>query len=469
LSGFFAVAMRLSFDRGTLLVDPEPGEPAPGWLPGVLWDPRVERYRAPAYRYAELRAALLRAGVALADHVLAMPLRDADASRADGALRPYQAAALMAWRAAGARGIVVLPTGSGKTRIACAAIGASRSALVLVPTRALLHQWRAELGRATSRPVGCFGDGRHDLAALCIATFESAYRYMARLGSRFELLVVDEVHHFGGSIRDEALEMCAAPWRMGLTATPAKGPAEARLEDLVGPAVFQLGLGDLAGVWLADLDVVVLRLRLTAEERLRHEADVLRFRSVYAAFRRSMPGGAWTDFVAAAQRSADGQAALRCWRRARHGLALTSAKRQAVSDLLSRHRGQRVLVFTQDNESAYAIARAELVMPITCDIERAERERALAAFRDGRLSTLVSSRVLNEGLDVPDAEVAIIVGAALGEREHVQRVGRLLRPRPGKRAIVYELVTTGTAELRRARGHRAALAGRRGEDLACSL
>ncbi|HOU94841.1 MAG TPA: DEAD/DEAH box helicase family protein, partial [Polyangiaceae bacterium] len=167
---------------------------------------------------------------------------------------------------------------------------------------------------------------------------------MARLGSRFELLVVDEVHHFGGSIRDEALEMCAAPWRMGLTATPAVGPAEARLDDLVGPAVFQLGLGDLAGVWLADLDVVVLRLRLTPEERLRYEADVLRFRSVYAAFRRSMPGGAWTDFVAAAQRSADGQAALRCWRRARRGLARTSGKRQAVSDLLSRHRDQRVLV-----------------------------------------------------------------------------------------------------------------------------
>ncbi|HOU90926.1 MAG TPA: helicase-related protein, partial [Polyangiaceae bacterium] len=130
---------------------------------------------------------------------------------------------------------------------------------------------------------------------------------------------------------------------------------------------------------------------------------------------------------------------------------------------------QRVLVFTQDNESAYAIARAELVMPITCDIERAERERALAAFRDGRLSTLVSSRVLNEGLDVPDAEVAIIVGGTLGEREHVQRVGRLLRPRPGKRAVVYELVTVGTAELRRAREHRTALAARRGEDLACSL
>jgi superfamily II DNA or RNA helicase len=66
------------------------------------------------------------------------------------------------------------------------------------------------------------------------------------------------------------------------------------------------------------------------------------------------------------------------------------------------------------------------------------------------LRTLVSARVLNEGIDVPDADVAIIVGGTLGEREHVQRVGRLLRPGVGKRATVYELVTMATSEVRRA-------------------
>jgi superfamily II DNA or RNA helicase len=77
-----------------------------------------------------------------------------------------------------------------------------------------------------------------------------------------------------------------------------------------------------------------------------------------------------------------------------------------------------------------------------------ERGAALDSFRRGALRALVSSRVLNEGLDVPDADVAIIVGGTLGEREHVQRIGRLLRPRAGKRAIVYELVTAGTSETR---------------------
>jgi superfamily II DNA or RNA helicase len=66
--------------------------------------------------------------------------------------------------------------------------------------------------------------------------------------------------------------------------------------------------------------------------------------------------------------------------------------------------------------------------------------------------------VLNEGLDVPDAEVGIIVAGSKGEREHVQRVGRVLRPRPGKRALVYELVVRATAEVEQARKRRSALA-----------
>jgi superfamily II DNA or RNA helicase len=86
-------------------------------------------------------------------------------------------------------------------------------------------------------------------------------------------------------------------------------------------------------------------------------------------------------------------------------------------------------------------------MPITADVKRRERDAGLAAFRAGRIRALVSARVLNEGFDVPDAEIGIVVGGAQGVREHVQRIGRVLRPAPGKRALVYELVTRDTAEV----------------------
>lgn len=74
----------------------------------------------------------------------------------------------------------------------------------------------------------------------------------------------------------------------------------------------------------------------------------------------------------------------------------------------------------------------------------------LDQFSKGTLRTIASARVLNEGIDVPDARVAIIVAGSQGKREHVQRIGRVLRPAPGKHALVYELVTAETSDARRA-------------------
>ena len=94
------------------------------------------------------------------------------------------------------------------------------------------------------------------------------------------------------------------------------------------------------------------------------------------------------------------------------------------------------------------------------DIGRQERASALERFKRGELRALVSARVLNEGIDVPEADVAIVVGGTQGEREHVQRIGRLLRPKEGKSAIVYELVMRGTSEVAQSRRRRAGLAPR---------
>ena len=120
-----------------------------------------------------------------------------------------------------------------------------------------------------------------------------------------------------------------------------------------------------------------------------------------------------------------------------------------------------MLIFTADNETAYRISRQHLIMPLTCDIGPAERTDTIARFREGKLRALVSAQVLNEGFDVPDADIAIIVAGRLGEREYVQRVGRLLRPMPGKRARIYELLARGTSDVPQATRMREALAPRR--------
>ena len=449
--------MRLVFDQGTiLLLDPD-CPTALADLPGALWDPRVAALRCPERFHQRLRGELGQRGVRFEDEV---------AGRADDLpnlrtpdLRPYQEAALGAWTLADRRGVTVLPTGSGKTRLAIAAITRLRvPTLCLVPTRVLLDQWARAIHECTGFAPGRLGDGEHQIEPITVATFESAWRQMRQLGNRFQLLVVDEAHHFGSGMRDEALDMSIAPLRLGLTATPPTGQSAARLTELVGPTVYELRVDDLIGEFLAPFDTVVLHLNLTPNERADYEALMATFREVLRRFRAIDPDANWQEFARAAAKTDDGRRALAAWQRSRRLLAFPQAKRQMLASLLARHGESRVIVFTADNATAYAVSREHLIMPLTCHIGRKERERALTLFKEGKLHALVSAQVLNEGLDVPDAEVGIVVAGSKGEREHVQRVGRVLRPMPGKRALVYELVVRATGEVEQARRRRSALA-----------
>jgi superfamily II DNA or RNA helicase len=440
----------IEFDRGTLLVRGLEGEGATG-LP-VRWDPRVQAHRARALDYAELQRRLQRSSLPLDDRVPPPGMAESrPAPWKSPELRPYQEAALDSWNRASRRGVVVLPTGSGKTRLALAAMAASGlRTLCLVPTRALLEQWHGAVSRAYRGEVGCLGDGERRLSSVTVSTFESAYLHMSRIGNRFELLVVDEAHHFGGGLRDEALEMSTAPYRLGLTATPPELRHHAgRLEELIGPRVFELSIADLAGSYLAPFDLMRLFVELTPEERRSYQEWLAIYREPLDEFRRLYPASSWESFLRWASRSEKGRRAIAAWSRARRLLAYPEGKRHLLGSLLERHRASPVMVFVGDNETAYGIARQFLIMPLTCDIRRRERASVLERFRNGALRALVSARVLNEGIDVPDAEVGIVVAGQKGGREYVQRVGRLLRPKEGKNALVYEMVVRGTPEVGR--------------------
>jgi hypothetical protein len=203
----------LRFDRGTLCIE---GIDASDF-PSVLWDERTAGHRAPAYAASAILEYATANGVEVAR-------RPWPANALGGWMRPplrdYQQSALDAWAAFGCRGIVVIPTGGGKTRVAVAALAkAAVPSAVLCPTRVLLDQWRSELGAWFQGPIGIIGDGEHRVEALTVMTFESAYRRMDEIGDRFAMLVIDEVHHFAGGTRAEALEMSTAPMRLGLTAS----------------------------------------------------------------------------------------------------------------------------------------------------------------------------------------------------------------------------------------------------------
>jgi superfamily II DNA or RNA helicase len=451
--------MRIRFDRGTLVVEAEMEGERPEEVPEAVWDAELRAWRVPADRHAWLISWLAAGRVRISDE---MRVRGAAFEWKLPALRWYQEAALARWEGAGARGVVALPTGAGKTLVALSAIARMGvTTLCLVPTRLLLDQWARALAACASQPIGRLGDGDHVVAPITVATYASAVSWMPRIGDRFGLVIVDEAHHVGGWCPAELFEMMVARARLGLTATP---PDDAgALERHVGPVVYSLTVSDLAGGALASYEVTTVPIALEHEERSRYRALRGRFAAGYSAFQRAMPDGAWREFVRASSQTIQGRAALAAWREYRALLAYPRGKRVKVRELLAQHPDSRALVFTADNATAYAIARELLVMPITYEIGRAERVRAIEAFRSGECPVLVSSQVLEEGFDVPEADIAIVVGGSSSVRRHVQRIGRVLRPREGKRARIYELTVEDTTEVSYVERRRAGLGERTAE------
>ena len=154
----------------------------------------------------------------------------------------------------------------------------------------------------------------------------------------------------------------------------------------------------------------------------------------------------WRRFLQATYRSAEGRAAFDAYRAQKQLAQAASAKLNLLDDLLAKHARDRVLIFTYDNATVYQIARRFLVPTITHQTKARERQQILKRFHDGTYPVVVTSQVLNEGVDVPAASVGIVLSGTGSVREHVQRLGRLLRKHGDKQALLYEVVTRGTAE-----------------------
>ena len=449
----------LRFVSGTLeLAGLDPNH-AP--LPAVCrWDARTTCYRAPAVAYADLVLGLRRAGIEYEDRARCYAELE-QGLRVRREPRPYQTEALGAWLGARGRGVVVLPTGAGKSHVAVMAIADRlRSTLVVTPTLDLVRQWYDLLRTSFGVSVGVVGGGEYEVLPLTVTTYDSAYLHMENLGARFGLIVFDECHHLPGSAYALGAELCLAPYRLGLTATPERSDGrEELITSLIGPVVYRRDISELSGRYLADYETVRLSVQLLPAERAEYEAE----RAIYLEFLRSQglrlgSPEAFARFIQRAARTAAGQRALRAYSRQRELTLATPAKLDTVEHLLGRHRGERTLIFTQDNATAYRVSRRFLIPVITHQTKVRERSEFLGGFARGEYGALVTSKVLNEGVDVPEASVAIVVSGSGSVREHVQRLGRILRPADGKRAILYELVTADTSETltsRRRREHAA--------------
>ena len=443
----------LEFAAGTLLLRETDGT---GVLPGVfegliVRDDRVgDAWRAAAYQYAPILRLAKQHGIEVDD-------KARDYAPLDLKLySPYppmehQRKAMECWRAAQARGTVVMPTGSGKTYFAVRCIAAvNRPALVVAPTIDLMVQWAGILKQFFRQEIGMLGGGSKEILPLTVSTYDSAVLQMEFIGSRFGLIVFDECHHLPGQINRMAASMCIAPYRLGLTATPEReDDGEEVMEKLIGPVVFRAYIDELEGKVLAPYVTRRLRVELSEAE----QAEYQQARRTYTNFVRhhqidfSDPDG-WGRFIAMSARLPGGREAFTAYLRQRQIARCGRAKLELVWKLLRTHRGERILVFTADNDAAYQMGEAFCLPVLTHKTKAAERRDLLDRFRKGEYPVLLTSKVLNEGVDVPEASVGIVVSGSGSIREHVQRLGRILRAKDGKQAVLYELVSEGTSEMR---------------------
>jgi superfamily II DNA or RNA helicase len=442
--------LTLAYDRGTVLVSGGPAQFEYTSLPGVLFDPRASVYRAQGRHYRVIVEHLLREKIPYTDEARGWENQPAGWKRTiEREPHWYQTEALSAWWQAGRRGVIVLPTGTGKTFAAVLCIEkTSRPTLIVAPTLDLMRQWVGQLTDIFGIEVGAVGGGDFDVKPITVTTYDSARNHMERWGNKFGLLVYDECHHLPGPSYSETAIQSIAPFRLGLTATPERADGgEAMLPELTGPIVYRREITELSGDYLAEYRTQRVYVDLTPdEEETYHKARETWRKFVFD--RGITLGGSqgWQRFVFEASRSPEGWDALRAYRLQKIIERSASGKFTALEELFRKHAGERGIVFTADNATVYRIARQYLVPAITHQTKVKERKQILERFHSGEYHVLVTSQVLNEGVDVPAASVGIVLSGSGSIKENVQRLGRILRKYGDKQATLYEIIAKGTAE-----------------------
>ena len=343
--------------------------------------------------------------------------------REDGwQLRDYQKAAVAGfWE--GGSGVVVLPSGAGKTIVGAAAMARARcTTLILVTNTVAGRQWRAELLRRTSlteNEIGEYSGERKEIRPVTIATYQvmtarrkGEYLHLELFGARdWGLIIYDEVHLLPAPVFRMTADIQSRR-RLGLTATLIREDGrEGDVFSLIGPKRYDAPWREIeAQGWIAPATCTEVRVTLTDDERMAYAVAENEERYRVCATARS--------------------------------------KHAVVERIVRRHADDRVLVIGAYLDQLEQLGKM-LGAPVIQGATRSrERERLFDAFRTGEITRLVVSKVANVSIDLPEAAVAIQVSGTFGSRqEEAQRLGRVLRPKAdGRSAHFYTVVARDTLD-----------------------
>lgn len=340
-------------------------------------------------------------------------------------LYKFQEEALDAWLKAGMRGTIIMPTGAGKTYVAIAAISMLKvPTLICVTTVELARQWSRRIKECLNVKAGFLAGGEKRIADITVATYHSAAKNIYEIFDKFAFVIYDEGHHLPAETFKEIAFRLKARYSMVLSATPDRADKnEVLIYRAAGEPVYKTSYYQLVlkGV-LAPFQVEKVYVELDREEA-----------KAYAQLAQNLSS---QDL-----------------RKASELIKLASkakAKLEALKKIIESEGG-KVIVFCQYLDQARAAYEAvRSVEPrcvlITGSTQKGERLSAFEAFRKGVARVIVTTTVLDEGVDVPDADTIVVLSGSGQTRQMVQRLGRVLRWTPGKIAKVYEVIAENTVE-----------------------
>jgi superfamily II DNA or RNA helicase len=263
-------------------------------------------------------------------------------------------------------------------------------------------------------------------------------------------IVFDEVHHLASPGYMQIAEMYIAPYRMGLTATYVRSDQRHELlPTLIGDQVYSVKVEELAGTHLSPYTHQKIYVELTRDEQkvydeeMRIFSDYLREKGIVLKSPED-----FHRFIMATGRDRRAREALLARNHAVKVALNSEAKLALLARQLEVHRNEKTLIFTLHNDLVYKISRRFLIPAVTYQTPREERHEILESFRRGDYGAVVTSQVLDEGVDVPDASVGFMLSGTGSTREYIQRLGRLLRKVEGKQAKLVEIVSKETMEVR---------------------
>ena len=391
----------------------------------------------------------------------------------------WQEKALQNWKNNGCRGIVDAVTGAGKTALAVAAVKYLREmrpnlrVKIVAPTIPLAGQWRqimlCEAENGDEIP-GFFGGGQKDRAdrSVMVYVVNSARNDLSRhirsdlAMGRSVLVIFDECHHYQSrensrifDFRADNHSLTENCFTLGLSATPFKDDGDDRiLLSGIGPPVYRYGLSEAVRdgvvspffICHVTLDFTPAEAEEYAELSTTIAVAAARLRGRYPEL-RNCTGASFFQAVSALAAKAENDsgdlpAAYLNLIYLRKELSVSAAARiKCCADLIERlHARDRIIIFCeripQAEQTAQLLRRrfGDVCGVYHSQQTKSGRARVLEAFRNGESRILVTCRALDEGIDVPDAGVGIVLSCSSVRRQRIQRIGRLLRKAEGKNA-----------------------------------